>query len=112
MNRVHLQRSKEQHTLSAVPCAWLQTPAPTRVGTNAFQHFKKNPKHQEHKYFSKTILIKKGKKKNNQPEADIQQYMLCSNLFMMFGILQALGIAITMMHSIKKRTSFLSEQVL
>lgn len=77
-----------------------------------FNTLKKNPKHQEHKYFSKTILIKKGKKKNNQPEADIQQYMLCSNLFMMFGILQALGIAITMMHSIKKRTSFLSEQVL
>lgn len=38
------------------------------------------------KYFSKTILIKKGKKKNNQPEADIQQYMLCSNSYLLHDV--------------------------
>ena len=41
LNRVDLQRGRERHTRCALAPAWLQIPAPTPVGTNAFQHLKK-----------------------------------------------------------------------
>lgn len=41
LNWVDLQRDRERHIRSARPPAWPQTPAPTQLGTNAFQYLKK-----------------------------------------------------------------------
>lgn len=55
LNRVDLQKGRERHIHRALHPAWPQTPAPTWMGTNTFQHLRKATE-RNWRYFSNVSL--------------------------------------------------------